>query len=219
VIGPSEYILGVHRDLFGGATEHIVRHPLELITGAPAKPSGTRRTLGYIGALTQIKGVGLLLAAAPSLAREGLVLRIAGEGPLRREVEAADHVHYEGWLPRHELGGFMGSCDVGLVPSLCNEASGRPYVVCEWLAAARPVLATRRGGLIEATRGGGVVTFDESPAGLVEAALRLRVDEEWRRVIATLPDVDDDADLRRWLAEHEAVYEAALRGVAAPAPA
>jgi glycosyltransferase involved in cell wall biosynthesis len=217
VIAPSEYVLGVHRGLFAGATEHVVGHPLEPLDGPPPKPPGTPRTLGYVGALTAIKGVGLLLDAAPSLVREGLTLRVAGEGPLRRKVEAADHVHYEGWLPRDELGAFMVSCDVGLVPSLCNEA--RPYVVCEWLAAARPVLATRRGGLIEAAPGGGVLTFDESPAGLVEAVLRLRAEEEWRRVVATVPVVTDDRDTRRWLNEHEAVYEAVLQHIAAPAPA
>jgi glycosyltransferase involved in cell wall biosynthesis len=216
VIGPSEYILGVHRDLFPAhISRHTVRPPLKPLDGPPAEPLQTPpKTLGYVGSLTQIKGVALLLAAAPSLLREGFTIRIAGDGPLRSEVEASEHIRYEGWLHGDELAGFVGSCDAGLVPSLCNEASGPTYVVCEWLAAGRPVLATRRGGLVEAARGGGVSLFDETPTGLGEAAQELSNEADWRRIVASVPVVDGDAEVQRWLDEHEAVYDAALKETA-----
>jgi glycosyltransferase involved in cell wall biosynthesis len=216
VIGPSEYILGVHRDLFATPIpKHIVRPPLKLLEGPPPGPLTTPpKTLGYVGSLTQIKGIELLLAAAPSLVREGFELRIAGDGPLRSEVEAAKQIGYEGWLRGEELAAFVGSCDVGLVPSLCNEASGPPYVVCEWLAAGRPVLATRGGGLVEAARGGGVRLFDGTPAGLAEAVAQLSDEAEWRRLVAALPIAADDAEVQRWLDEHEAAYDAAVEATA-----
>jgi glycosyltransferase involved in cell wall biosynthesis len=216
LIGPSEYILGVHRDLFpGDIPRHVVRPPLKPLEGPSPEPLQTPpRTLGYVGSLTQIKGVALLLAAAPALLEAGFTLRIAGDGALRGEVEAAKQIRYEGWLRGEELEAFVGSCDAGLVPSLCNEASGPTYVVCEWLAAGRPVVATRRGGLAEAGRGGGVSLFDGTPAGLAEAVLQLRNEAEWRRMVASLPVVGGDAELQRWLDEHEAAYDAAFQAAA-----
>jgi glycosyltransferase involved in cell wall biosynthesis len=209
VIGPSEYILRAHRELLPGAPQHLVRHPLRPLACRSSKPLTTPpKTLGYIGALTPSKGIAVLLAAAPALAEQGWTVRIAGDGPLRREVETSKHVHYEGWLSEDELATFVGSCDVGLVPSLCREAAG--FVAAEWLGGGRPVLATQRGGLGEAGRRGGMVTFDGSAAGLAQAAIRLREPSTWRDLVATLPHVHGDDDVQRWLDEHEAVYEAAL---------
>jgi glycosyltransferase involved in cell wall biosynthesis len=166
--------------------------------------------------LTAPKGVKLLLRAAPSLARQGITLRVAGDGPLRGEVEAADHVQYEGRLKREDVARFIGACDVGLVPSLWDEPGA--YVVCEWLASGRPVLATRRGGLAESERRGGMVMFDESPEGLADAVRRLSDRDVWGRLVAAVPRVDGDADIERWLDDHEAAYAAAFGRAETPAP-
>ena len=220
LVGPSEYILGAHRGVFPSARERVVRHPLKPPGASLSRaPDAPPRMLGYVGALLPMKGVRLLLAAAPALAERGFVVRIAGEGPLRSEVEASECVGYEGWLRGEAREAFVNSCDLGLAPSLCDEAGGPPYVVCEWLAAGRPVLATPRGGQVEADQASGVVPFDESPAGLVEEVLRLRSEEEWRQLIASVPLVEGDADVRRWLDEHEALYELAGEPARQPSPA
>ncbi len=135
-------------------------------------------------------------------------MRVAGDGPLRREVEAEEHVQYEGWLRGEELGSFVDSCDIGLVPSLCNDVG--PFVVPEWLSAGRPLLATRRGSLIEAERRGGVMTFDESPAALVGAVRSLGDAQRWSKLVASMPAVDGDTHVERWLDDHEAAYAAAV---------
>ena len=217
VISLSEYLLRQHRGIFPAASELLVRMPVAPLEGGPvAPPASPPATLGYLGVLTATKGVRLLLAAAPELAREGLVLRIAGDGPLRSEVEAAGDVRYEGRVQGAGKTAFLGACDIGLVPSLWEEPGGPPYVVCEWVAAGRPVLATPRGGLAESTALGGVVPFEPSESGLIEAAQRLRADDAWRAALAATPAVTDDADVERWLDEHEAAYEIAL-GLGTPA--
>lgn len=216
LIAGSEHLLGSHRALFPGVGQHLVRLPFAPLEGAPtAVPPAPPKTLGYLGALTTIKGVELLLAAAPALAERGVELRIAGDGPLRGMVQDAG-VHWAGRVDGTAKVDFLASCDAGIVPSLWEEPSGPPYVVCEWLAARRPVLTTRRGGLGELVDRAGVIDVEGTVPGIVEAATRLREPSEWRQVTAALPSIDDDADVQRWLSEHEAVYRAAA-GTAAGA--
>ena len=89
VVAGSEHLLRVHRTLFSAAETRVVRLPLAPLDGSAPEPPAAARTLGYLGALTVEKGVRLLLEAAPALAAGGIELRLAGDGPLRAEVEAA----------------------------------------------------------------------------------------------------------------------------------
>jgi glycosyltransferase involved in cell wall biosynthesis len=85
-----------------------------------------------------------------------------------------------------------------------------PLVVGEWLSGGRPVLATRRGGLAEAARRGGLMSFEESAPALVGVVERLRLEDEWQRLLATLPAVNGTADVDRWLDAHLEAYATAL---------
>src|SRR3954454_14952534 len=51
VIGPSEYILDVHRGFFAGVSKHVVRHPFKPFDGLVTKLPNRPRELGYVGAL------------------------------------------------------------------------------------------------------------------------------------------------------------------------
>jgi glycosyltransferase involved in cell wall biosynthesis len=206
----SEHVRRAHSGLFPTAQERMIRIPLARTDQGPqASPHSPPAALGYLGRLAPTKGVELLLAAGSTLANEGIELRVAGDGPLRQRVAAAG-VRYVGWVQGATRADFLSSCDLGVVPSLWEEPGGPPYVVCDWLSAGRPVLVTRRGGLREAAQGGGVVAFHGSPGGLVDVVLRLRDPDEWRRLLAAVPAVDGDADMQRWLDQHEAAYEAAV---------
>src|SRR2546421_1943227 len=210
VIGVSEHILRRHDGLFPGSAERVIAPPLAPLDDRPVTPPRTPlTTLGYLGALTEVKGVRILLEAAPSLVEQGIEVRLAGDGPLRAEVEASDAVRYVGRGDPADLGAFIAACDAGVVPSLWDEPG--PLVVGEWLSGGRPVLATRRGGLAEAAMRGGLMSFEESTSALVEAVGRLRREDEWRRVLATMPAVEGYADVERWLDEHEEAYQTALK--------
>jgi glycosyltransferase involved in cell wall biosynthesis len=217
VVAGSEHLLHAHRGFFPRAAESVVRLPLAPLEGASPPPPGCPpRTLGYIGGLAPTKGVRLLVEAAPELARKGLTLRVAGDGPLRPEVEAAaarGDLVYDGFLDGARKLEFLAACDAGLVPSLWDEPSGPPYVVCEWLAAGRPVLATRRGGLAEAIELlGGVLPLEPTAEGIVAA---VGDEAAWRAALARVPQPAGDA-VDRWLDEYERLYRTAL---GAPAPA
>jgi glycosyltransferase involved in cell wall biosynthesis len=214
VVAGSTHLLDRHRPLFERSQSRVIRLPLVAPENRPPPPASPPRTLGYLGALEQTKGVRELLAAAPTLAEEGLSVRIAGDGRLRAEVEAAARrgdVAYEGRVEGRGKEAFVAACDVGLVPSTWEEPSGPPYVVCEWLAAGRPVLVSDRGGLAEAVTLGGVMVVEPTRDGLVAAARRLLAADEWPRLLGSIPAVSGSDDLARWADEHLAVYEAATR--------
>ena len=150
LVAGSEHLLAAHAAALGGIPARVIRLPrAPLPGGAPPPPAARPAVLGYLGALTEAKGVAMLLESLPRITSLGFELRIAGDGPLRGEVERAN-VRYEGSVDGDAKRSFLGAADVGLVPSLWAEPSGPPYVVLEWLAAGRPVLATRHGGLAEA---------------------------------------------------------------------
>jgi glycosyltransferase involved in cell wall biosynthesis len=210
-IGVSGHVLGRHQGFFGPKTDRrVIRAPLMPLGGAePIAPASPPKTLGYIGVLTESKGLVVLLEAAPRLAELGFTVRIAGDGPLRSAVERAAGVDYVGRLEGGALAPYLASCDLGVISSIWEEP-GLTYVLFEWLAAGRPVLSTRRGGLAEAAALGGVVSYDGSADGLVQSALDLRDETAWRALCAGLPDASGGNDFERWVDQHLAAYEVAL---------
>ena len=208
VIAGSEHLLAEHRAVLGRIPQRVIRLPRAPLGSAVPPPPGTRpAVLGYLGALTEAKGVAMLLEAFPRLADLGFELRIAGDGPLRGAVEGAG-ARYSGVVEGQAKLDFLAAADIGLVPSLWAEPSGPPYVVLEWLAARRPVLTTRHGGLAESATAAGVVSFDGTAQGLAGALAGLGDPGAWDELTGAVPEVTSDADVERWLDEHESVYRA-----------
>jgi glycosyltransferase involved in cell wall biosynthesis len=212
LISGSRFLHQIHSDSFGSTEHRLIRLPVTAADPMPPRPALDRpRTLGYLGALTRVKGVELLAAAVPALADGGFELRVAGDGPLAEFAAEAFGDRYAGRVEGVAKDEFIARCDIGLVPSLWDEPSGPPYVVCEWLGAGRPVISTARGGLGEVAAETGVVTFDGTAAGLEVLTAELADGgSSWQRLLATVPDVGGDTDLARWLNEHEDAYAAAL---------
>jgi glycosyltransferase involved in cell wall biosynthesis len=212
VIGVSAHVLGRHQGFFGEAVQRrVIRAPLTALEGTtpPAIPAGKLRTIGYLGALAPAKGIELLLAAAPALSERGITLRVAGDGPLRHAVQAAPGVDYLGRLEGEALSAFRTGCDAGVIPSQWEEP-GLTYVLFEWLASSRPVLATRRGGLAEAAGLGGVTVIEPTVEGLLAAVAGLQEETRWRALRDSIPAPGGGRDLDRWARQHLDAYDAAL---------
>jgi glycosyltransferase involved in cell wall biosynthesis len=215
VIGVSGHVLRAHRAMLGSVPGTVVLPALVAPATAVPPPGDRLTTIGFTGALDTHKGVGMLLEAAPRLAELGVRLRIAGAGRLRDAVASTAGVEYAGRLEGAALGEFLAGCDAGVVPSAWQEP-GLTYSALEWLGAGRPVLAGARGGLAELP-GAGVQRLTGSAIDLVARVAELRDDGNWRRLLATIPAIDGDADRERWIDEHRAVYAEAMRGAPAPA--
>jgi glycosyltransferase involved in cell wall biosynthesis len=214
VIGVSAYILERHRAFFpAGVGRRVIRHAIErpAEAGTPP-PSGELRTIGYIGALDVVKGVGALLEALPGLVAAGVDVHVAGDGRLRDEVARAaasrTGVQYHGVVAGAVKSAFLGRCDAGIVPSVWAEPGAPPYAAVEWLAAGRPVLASSRGGLGEAaSRFPGLIPVQPDPRGIEAAVRELRSPGRWAEAVdAASAPVGERGDRVRWLEEHLAVY-------------
>jgi glycosyltransferase involved in cell wall biosynthesis len=143
---------------------------------ALAPPAGAVRSVGCVANLRPVKGVDVLAEAAARLRRvlPSLRFRVAGEGEQRGEVEAL--AARLGVAGRFELVGrcadvpaFLAGVDVAVLPS---RSEGMSNALLEYMAAARPIVATRVGANPEVVRGlpPGLRPRPGAAAGVVGAA-------------------------------------------------
>jgi len=209
VVGVSQHVLDVHERLFGHAELHVLRNPVPAPDATAAGPPREQAiVLGYIGTLDRVKGVHLLIAAAPRLAALGFTLRLAGDGRLAGEVAAAAEagaLRWEGHVTGAAKRRFLAECDVGLIPSVWAEPGGPTFTLVEWLAARRPVLVSARGGLGEvAGMYGGVVAVEPEVDAIVQAAAGLRDGGRWQDLVgAASPPPETTAE---WVSAHDRIY-------------
>jgi glycosyltransferase involved in cell wall biosynthesis len=175
-----------------------------------------------VGALVPRKGHAVLLRAARSLAARGLrpAYVFCGEGSGRSELEglAADlgiagRVRFTGW--RSDVAPLLAAADLVVVPSL-HEGLG--VAALEAGAAARPVIASRTGGLAEVVVDGetGWLVPPEDPEALaaaLEAALR-DAEEARRRGAAARARIAQEFPMERMGAATAALYRRLVHHVA-----
>ncbi|WP_437971576.1 glycosyltransferase family 4 protein [Sorangium sp. So ce260] len=209
----------------------LVRNGVDRALFRPADRGAARRELGlpergrvvtFVGSVLREKGIHELLRAFEALDADGgepVHLVVVGDGPEREAVEQAA-------LRRDRAGGSAGARDgrgriiaVGARPlsqvarhlaatdllALPSWAEGTPNVVLEALAAARPVVATRVGGIPDVvTPGRTGLLVPPRDAGALGRALRDALARRWDdRAFADAapPSWEESAEaLRRLLA-------------------
>ncbi|MEX1045848.1 MAG: glycosyltransferase [Actinomycetota bacterium] len=109
------------------------------------------RVIGFAGRFVPVKRLNRLVEAAVDViaAVPEAHFILAGGGPGRRQLELEarrpplrGRMHLLGWLP--DLSDFYAACDVMV---LTSASEGTPISLIEAEAAARPVVATRVGGV------------------------------------------------------------------------
>lgn len=152
-------------------------NPVRVVARSP----GTGRVLMYAGSLTRLKGLDVLLDAMPMIVRRfpDVRLRLVGDGPDRvklmrraKETESVLRVEFIGSVPYSQLPLLLRECDLLVHPALTE---GMPRAILEAMAMARPVVATRVGGIPEAVRDGvdGLLVPPGDASALGEAVCRL----------------------------------------------
>lgn len=153
------------------------------------KGPGERTIIAMAGrAEDRMKGLDTLIEAGERLAseRHDFEIRITHPNPRL----ASDWLKPVGWLDAQALARFYAEADVCVVPSLWEEPFGLTAV--EAMAAARPVCASRAGGLRDIVRDGETgLLFERGDAAdlarrltqlLDDASLRQRMGDAGRRV-------------------------------------
>jgi len=159
-----------------------------------ADPAPERRALALpegplvlsVGQLEAVKGQRYLIEAWPAVraAVPNATLLLLGNGSLRAELEewtrrtgVAASVHFLGF--RELTLPYLLACDLLVQPSLTE---GMPNSVLEAMAARRPVVATRTGGLPELVSDGetGILVPPADPQALAGAIVALLADSERR---------------------------------------
>ena len=116
----------------------------------PAPGTGSGGYALFAGRLSSEKGLRNLLEAWKNV--KGLPLKIAGDGPLREELQSFASMHnlpieFLGYVSYAEVLALTGDAVFLVVPSEWYE--GFPMVVVQALACGTPVIASRLGSLDE----------------------------------------------------------------------
>jgi len=110
----------------------------------------------YVGRLAKEKGIGELVEAFKELHNENAKLLIIGGKQngqerfyknLKKEISKNQNIIYVGYVNYNESNKIYGIADVGIVPSICNEAFGLTLV--EFMSLGKPVIISDRGALPE----------------------------------------------------------------------
>lgn len=163
--------------------------------------------IGYLGQVTPIKGVHLLIEAFRTCDfKKSAQLFIYGGSDetseymrTLREIAGDDsRIHFKGGYQRDQLPQILGNLDMTVVPSIWPEVAG--LVVQESFAARLPVLASNLGGLPEFVQEGrGGLVFDPQQPGHLEQMLTRVVNggqdflNELRAHIPPVRSLDDES--------------------------
>lgn len=140
------------------------------------------RRVGVTANLRPVKGLDLFVHAAAEVAaaHPGATFHVAGEGPLRPELERlANDLGLGGrlFLPGSvaDVPGFLAGLDVAVLPSL---SEGMSNALLEYMAAGRAVVATAVGGNVRLIEDGvnGLLVPPGEPMRLAAAISRLLSD-------------------------------------------
>jgi len=157
--------------------EHYINFEYFSIT----KPFSKRdNIIGYIGRLSEEKGILNFVSTLPGILQENnnLKIYIIGDGPLidqiRTSLERSDilkNVILTGWIPHEELSYYLNEFRLLILPS---NTEGLANIVYESMACGTPVLSTPVGALPDFIKDGetGFIMANNSPECIQRNVIR-----------------------------------------------
>lgn len=185
------------------------RHFVDFDKFKVQKPLNERDNLvGYIGRLSQEKGILNFIEAIPNLVgrEDSVEILIGGEGQLGTKViqyldenKLNTKVKYVGWIPHDELPNYLNELKLLVVPSYTESG---PTIAFEAMACGTPVLGTPVGLMADMLNDGetGFIMGNNSPECITENIVRA----------INHPNLEQIARNARALAEREFTYEKAV---------
>ena len=221
VTAPSENLLERSRGL--GAREPLVAIPygadVDELTADPGAVDALRAELHIppdhvvvagIGRFVVMKGFPYLIDAMTHARRQrpDLHLVLVGDGDLRGELEAqvralnaSSYVTFPGMADRETLRAYLALADIVVVPSVHTHGhlDGLPNVALEAMAAGKPLVASRVGGLPQLVRDreNGMLVDEQDPDAIASAIVELADDASLRARLGASAQEEIRAD-RSW---------------------
>jgi len=213
VVGVSQRVLDIHvkLGLFDDTPVRTVIHNASTATLAPHSRSGSDHevTFGFIGRLTEEKGVDNLVRALTTVPPERVRLVIAGRASDQEQARLKAmapnaRIEFLGFVAPDE---FYRQIDVVIAPSIWEDPG--PLVVADANAAGKPILGTPFGGMPEVIQHGVTGWLTEpDPASLsrsmIEIAANPRQIAEISRRLADTPNKWTFSDV---VCEYRKLYE------------
>ena len=136
--------------------------------------------VGYIGRLSEEKGVLNFVKAIPKISKEKGEIKflIGGDGQLRDKIEKYlegenlnDKVKLTGWVHREEFLTYLNELKLFVLPSYTE---GLPHTILEAMACGTPVLATPVGAIPDVIKDGetGFIMENNSPECIAKNIVR-----------------------------------------------
>jgi glycosyltransferase involved in cell wall biosynthesis len=204
LIAISESTRGMIAPYAGGRPIEVVPYGVPLPGETPGEAdahsetsrvsSGEAPRILFVGRLVARKGVDRLLEALAGIAASAWRLEVVGFGPERDPLEAradalgiSDRVDFLGRVTSEELVAAYRRAACFVLPATLDEredTEGLGVVLLEAMSYGVPVVATRRGGIVDIVEDGrtGVLVEDE-PRALARAIDALLSDPERRRAL------------------------------------
>lgn len=144
------------------------------------QPGERQDLVGYIGRLSDEKGILNFIRAIPEILKEGNDVKflVGGEGRLRdkideylREENLNGKVKLPGWIPHDQLPDYLNELKLLVLPSYTE---GLPSIMLEGMACGTPVLATPVGAIPDVVKDGetGFIMEDNSPECIAKNVIR-----------------------------------------------
>lgn len=219
VVGVSEFLLQRVRaaGFFSQASANVVYNatPRAETTipayQAPSEPVTAQVRFGYLGTLSEQKGVAWLIREFKTLPFPA-TLEIAGQGQadyeahLRALAGDTPGIRFVGYQSPDQ---FYRHIDVAVVPSVWNEPFG--LVAVEACSHSVPVIASSRGGLPEIIEDGvnGLLCHPEQPSSLGAAMARMFNDRSLRQRLTDQArcSVEHLLDMERMLDAYQNIFK------------
>jgi glycosyltransferase involved in cell wall biosynthesis len=183
----QEWELHKYADKILIAHEHFIHFDIFTPT-----TSLSRRPLliGYIGRLSEEKGVRSFVESLPAIInhRKDLRVLIGGNGPLKevidaflREKKLTDHVKIAGWISHDHLPDYLNMLHLLVIPSFTE---GLPNIMLEAMACGTPVAATSVGAIPDSIKEGetGFIMENNSPDCISANVIRALEDPDREKI-------------------------------------
>ena len=201
----EEWNLEKHKDKIYIAHEHFLNFDMLKIK---KKLDERNNLVGYIGRLSEEKGVSNFVKAIPGMIKrkDDLEFLIGGDGQMQYGIEKYigeesldDKVKLAGWIPHDKLPDYLNELKLVVLPSYTE---GLPNLMLEAMACGTPVLATPVGAIPDIITDGetGFITENNSPECIAKNVMRA----------LEHPDLERIVENARALVEREFTYEDAV---------